>query len=333
MPIADDAEAERAPHTAVRIGASGVVELYWLLIGLAAPGKAATMPIAAQIAAAPELADEVRGFWGDGVRDFVELLPLAEAADALVADGDLVGDALACRLLDALAGDVPVGLASEPEADLAAAANRIAALRADEGLRTRWRSLIARAWDVAADDWQAAGRAAVERTVRDWQGRLEGDDLRPLIGERHIALGTFRSETEAALRRGTAVLAPSHLAASRSLYFELAEHALISIGIHRGIGGRRADAESVANIFKVLADPTRLLIMAQLSTRPMTVTELAAEFGLAQPTISVHVRQLREAGLVRPERANGRSTIYGVAGDDVEHLLDRARRMLLTICD
>jgi DNA-binding transcriptional ArsR family regulator len=333
MPIADDADAATAPRSGVRIGVSGVVELYWLLIGLAAPNKAATMPIAAEIAAATDVAEDVRTFWGDGIRDFVELLPLARAADALIGGGDLVGDALAERLLGALAGEVPIGLESEPDEDRAAAAARIAALRADARLRARWRRLIARAWEVAAADWDAGGRAAVERTVGDWQSRLEGNDLRPLIGERHIAVGTFRRETEDALRSGTAVLAPSHLAASRSLYFTLAGHALISIGVHRGIAARRGDAESVANIFKVLADPTRLLIMAQLSTRPMTVTELAGEFGLAQPTVSVHVRQLREAGLVRTERANGRSTIYGVVGDDVEGLLDRARRTLLTICD
>jgi ArsR family transcriptional regulator len=55
---------------------------------------------------------------------------------------------------------------------------------------------------------------------------------------------------------------------------------------------------------KALADPTRLQIMAQLlrAREPVCVCEIAARFDVGQPTISHHLRVLRESGLIRGER-------------------------------
>lgn len=55
---------------------------------------------------------------------------------------------------------------------------------------------------------------------------------------------------------------------------------------------------------KALADPTRLRILSQLlsSEDPVCVCDIAARFDLCQPTISHHLRTLREGGLVRAHR-------------------------------
>lgn len=50
--------------------------------------------------------------------------------------------------------------------------------------------------------------------------------------------------------------------------------------------------------FSALADPTRRAILSRLAQGEATVTELAEPFGLAQPTISKHLRVLEEAGLI-----------------------------------
>lgn len=57
---------------------------------------------------------------------------------------------------------------------------------------------------------------------------------------------------------------------------------------------------SVAGIFKVLGDPTRLGILRLLrdSEEPVCVCHLTERFPLNQPTISHHLRLLRKAGLV-----------------------------------
>lgn len=64
--------------------------------------------------------------------------------------------------------------------------------------------------------------------------------------------------------------------------------------------------ETVGNVklLSALADPTRLGIVSMLSglDEPLCVCEIVSEFELGQPTISHHLRVLREARLVRWEK-------------------------------
>jgi len=63
------------------------------------------------------------------------------------------------------------------------------------------------------------------------------------------------------------------------------------------------EAEELAARFKALADPTRVAIVNRLSTADeVCVCELNGAFDLSQPTISHHLRILREAGLVEATR-------------------------------
>ncbi|MEW6046297.1 MAG: metalloregulator ArsR/SmtB family transcription factor [Bacillota bacterium] len=64
------------------------------------------------------------------------------------------------------------------------------------------------------------------------------------------------------------------------------------------------DANRWARVFRALSDPTRLRILALLAAqdRPLCVCDIVAQFPLGQPTISHHLRILREAGLVTAER-------------------------------
>ena len=65
-------------------------------------------------------------------------------------------------------------------------------------------------------------------------------------------------------------------------------------------------AEELAATFKALSDPTRVAIVNRLgSLSEVCVCDLTAAFELSQPTISHHLRVLREAGLVESE---GRGT-------------------------
>jgi DNA-binding transcriptional ArsR family regulator len=65
-------------------------------------------------------------------------------------------------------------------------------------------------------------------------------------------------------------------------------------------------------VFSALADPTRRAILARLALGEATVNDLVAPFGLAQPTISKHLKVLERAELVsrgrdaqfRPVRLN-----------------------------
>jgi DNA-binding transcriptional ArsR family regulator len=54
--------------------------------------------------------------------------------------------------------------------------------------------------------------------------------------------------------------------------------------------------------FAALADPTRRAILARLASGEMSVKELAAPFDLSLPTISKHLKVLRQAGLISQGR-------------------------------
>jgi ArsR family transcriptional regulator len=56
--------------------------------------------------------------------------------------------------------------------------------------------------------------------------------------------------------------------------------------------------------FHALADPTRLEILRLLGAQPgpTCVCDVVDHFDLAQPTISHHLKVLREAGLLRASR-------------------------------
>lgn len=73
-------------------------------------------------------------------------------------------------------------------------------------------------------------------------------------------------------------------------------------------------------VFSALSDPTRRAMLARLAKGDATVTELAAPFDLAQPTISRHLRVLEEAGLVRTQRDKQRRWRSLVVGGPLQEV-------------
>ena len=66
-----------------------------------------------------------------------------------------------------------------------------------------------------------------------------------------------------------------------------------------------ADALDLARVFKALSDPVRLRLFSLIASfegGQACVCDLTGEFDVSQPTISHHLRVLREAGLVDCER-------------------------------
>jgi ArsR family transcriptional regulator len=57
-----------------------------------------------------------------------------------------------------------------------------------------------------------------------------------------------------------------------------------------------------AQICQALADPTRILLLYRLSEGPQNVGELAAALKISQPTVSRHLKVLRERGMVTTTR-------------------------------
>jgi len=81
-----------------------------------------------------------------------------------------------------------------------------------------------------------------------------------------------------------------------------------------------AEREALAARFKALADPARVAIVNRLAAaEEVCVCDLNAALDLAQPTVSHHLRVLREAGLVESSR-RGTWAFYRLVPEAIEQL-------------
>jgi DNA-binding transcriptional ArsR family regulator len=82
-----------------------------------------------------------------------------------------------------------------------------------------------------------------------------------------------------------------------------------------------------ADLCSAFADPTRILILYALDEKPCNVGELAAELQVAQPTISRHLKILRDRGLVTTLR-QGTSIQYHLSDKRFIQALDILRSVM-----
>ncbi len=85
--------------------------------------------------------------------------------------------------------------------------------------------------------------------------------------------------------------------------------------------------EDVARRAQALADPTRLLILRLIRHFGMINTELAAYLGMARPTISIHAKILRQAGLIRSTQ-QGRVVRHEIVPGEVRRLFKDLEELL-----
>ncbi len=88
-----------------------------------------------------------------------------------------------------------------------------------------------------------------------------------------------------------------------------------------------AHAAELAGRLKAVADPTRLQILRLMRHLELDNTQIAAFLQIARPTVSIHARQLREAGLIETRR-EGRKARHSVQTEAVRALFDDLARML-----
>ncbi|QNP68732.1 helix-turn-helix transcriptional regulator [Streptomyces roseirectus] len=90
-------------------------------------------------------------------------------------------------------------------------------------------------------------------------------------------------------------------------------------------------AADLAKVFKALGDPVRLRLMSMIASRgedgEVCVCELTPAFDLSQPTISHHLKLLRQAGLIDCERRGTWVYYWALPGvlDELAAFLTTAR--------
>lgn len=81
----------------------------------------------------------------------------------------------------------------------------------------------------------------------------------------------------------------------------------------------RTERDRLVSVFRALGDPTRLDVYRLIAAQPdpLCVCDIVARFEVSQPTISHHLKILREAGLVTVSR-RGVWAYYGADSKGLE---------------
>jgi DNA-binding transcriptional ArsR family regulator len=276
----------------------------------------------------PDLAERVRTFWGDtdDETSFTEMHILAHYAGALHAtDPDALWQALE-RAIPTVPLDLD--MPSESDEELALFSDRFRRLKQSPALVRSYLDLLAEVWAPVNDMWQQ-WLPAIEQAGRHFVSQFERrSSLDQLITPGCDIFRERLPRIASDIDGGKPVAFVPCLFFGSSLYLDFSDLLVIGIGVGTGDEQVRARTESVARRLKAVADPTRLAILHSLAAAPSSVGELATLFRLAQPTVSMHVKVLRESGLVHSERKDGRMRLSADPGA-VEALLDDLRAAVL----
>jgi ArsR family transcriptional regulator, arsenate/arsenite/antimonite-responsive transcriptional repressor len=281
-------------------------EAYWAQHGLEGPGVALFV-LAARY-----------GFVYDGDPErFLNELP--NLAERYARDGEHLG-----------AGDD----GDEYPDQLADLRRRIEVLR-DERQARALATLLRRLWAFLSEGWEQHGRSAVVEAVRafDAEFRRTSSVLEALPAHHFTRFEHLAQTIREAAATARVAVVPLWLAASGGFGFRVDDVQYVGYGLQSEHAFERTAERvfEVARRVKALADPNRLLALALVSTfagmRP-TVGDLAHQIGVSQPTVSGHLRLLREAGLVAVEK-QGNKAFYRLDPDAVRALLHDLEDTLL----
>ena len=275
-----------------------VCELVWAMACQAPDDEAPYPARAGRFSSAPGLEERIRGFWDDGQCFFTEVLVLADRADAIFEeDFERLLERLETAAAESQRSE-PLG--SEPVADQRLFRSRLKRLHDKPSLRREWIDLMRETWAAVGPAWERRGRMAAEAEAREYRQKL-ADQVAYVEVE-----SLFHCDYDGALTKvfrelvgegGEVVLVPAYFG-RRGMFVAFPERVLMSPPTPAIPTGPTPETRNRAKRFKALGDPTRLAIFEAAGRRPRTVGELSDLMGLAQPTVSNHVRTLREAGLL-----------------------------------
>lgn len=82
----------------------------------------------------------------------------------------------------------------------------------------------------------------------------------------------------------------------------------------------RKKTEDVSDFLKLLANPTRLLVLCNLTTAECCVSDLEKGVDISQSALSQHLAKMREEGIIEA-RKKGQQVYYSIADTNVARVL------------
>jgi DNA-binding transcriptional ArsR family regulator len=315
---------------AIRVAPSAPLELMWA-IHFAAATHEHDAAFATLEAARLKFGERLRGLWDDGVTQYsAELLVLAERAGAML-DRDVKRFFNHIDVAIADTAALPP-LRSESAGEIEVVSTRLERLRKDAQHRSRYLTLLSEVWASVEPEWITRGRASVDTEARRWAKELsEGMPYRRILEVTQLWGGRPQLDgiADTAAAEGRLIMNPCWFGGKIHI-LDLGGGFFVGRGFRSNeVGYRRVAADVSANL-KTLAEPTRLAILLRLAREPASVTEIARQFDLSQPTVSAHVQLLREAGLL-DEKTVGRSAKLSATQEGLRRLFSDAEESLLRL--
>jgi DNA-binding transcriptional ArsR family regulator len=206
---------------------------------------------------------------------------------------------------------------------------------ADPQIAAELRALVTRLWEALAPSWQREGRSAVMRAAAEFLESFErtGSVLESLPPHHFTRFEHSAQSIREGEQRGRVVVIPLFFASTGGFNFQIDDTHYVGFGLlSETVFARTAQhVASLALRAKAFGDPTRLMALAlvgRFSSMRLTVGDLAEHIGVSQPTLSGHLKLLREAGLVDAERI-GNKSYYRIDRDGVRRLLEELEESLL----
>jgi DNA-binding transcriptional ArsR family regulator len=329
MPVVDSYTAPPLP--AVRVETSVAVELEWAMATALHPDWMAEHPTLGEVyARRAELVGELRSLWpaelGLGCAGFLEIVVLAHHAGQLFGDAEALLGALPEATATAAAEVRRLPLRSETDEDRRAVLARLGQLRRSRGRREHYVEVLRRVWAALEEDWAVHGRPGVEQAVSGRRLALAGGATWQDVADESCFSDRLTAAV-AGMEPGSALVVVPAYYTHKGMFVDLPGTLLVGVRSEPDGAVARARTEGLARQLKAISDPTRLAILDALGRGPRTVTELAAAFSLSQPTVSNHVKLLRDAGLVGDGR-EGRRRRLAVRSDQVDRLVGGLRNLL-----
>jgi ArsR family transcriptional regulator len=317
------------PGPRLGVYASVAIEIDWVLSGAYHPGRTNNAVLDDLYPDRPDLVEAVRSMWGpDEELSYPGYLEMS----VLAHHGGLLFSTDAAALLDGLevlAATAPADLVlgSENPDDRDRLLRRLRVLRESPQRRSRYVQVVKDVWAAVAPVWESEGRPAVEAAVATRRRQLERSrpSWRDVTGDAHLCTNIEALVDELG-SEGELAVVPAYFT-RKGLTVDLPGLVVVGVRTDDSPAAIRARAEGLARRLKAISDPTRLALLESLAGEAMTVTDLAARFCLAQPTVSNHVKILRDAGVVGGSEADRRRLVVQPSAlDDIINELQTLTR-------
>ncbi len=190
-------------------------------------------------------------------------------------------------------------------------------------------------WSWLEPTWQREGHLRVDEACQDFRHKFaEANDVVGALPSHHfVQFEHAAAHIREAARSKRVLVIPLFHATDGGVNLDLVSVQVIAYGLQseRMFEAVHARVSEAARAAKALGDPTRLMMLtliARYGRFALTVGDLARQLDVSQPTVSGHLRNLRELGFVTLSKKGTRS-YYHLDADAVRGALEAIEGLVL----